>query len=143
MLPTPAQLVDSVSSGGIGNVAARDVADGEVALLTLNGEGMIRDCDHGGEAIFGYRRSELTWRPISMLLPELAEFELVQGGQANARLRYFCRIGRHFRAVAKDGGGFACEICLNLLDNTGSGRLSLIVRPALAHATAPGNEYGG
>ena len=101
----------------------------QLAVLTIDDRGMVRDCDHGGEALFKYRRSELVWRHVSILLPQLATLDLMQNGQPNPRLRFLCRIGHHLQAVTHDGEHFASEIFVNVLDNkTGQGRLVLIVR---------------
>jgi hypothetical protein len=103
----------------------------EVAVLTLDERGMMRDCNRGGELLFKYRRGELVWRHISMLLPQLANMELLPHGEPNPRLRYFCHIGGQLEAVAQDGEHFACVIYLNLLENAAEhGPLVLIVRPA-------------
>ncbi len=102
----------------------------DMAVLTLDGRGMICDCNRAGENLFKYHRTALVWRAISMLLPELAGVALMESGQPNARLRFLCRIGRQFQAVTQDGESFASSLCLNLLDSAGYGRLSLIVSPA-------------
>lgn len=111
------------------------------ARLTLDGSGMICDCNRAGEVLFGYRRSELVWRPIALLLPDLAEWQLLAGGQPNRKLRFLCRIGRRFHGVTKDGERIACELCLNLIDEKahgGRGGLSLIVTP-VETASNPSN----
>jgi PAS domain-containing protein len=103
----------------------------DTAVLTLDDRGMICDCNRVGELLFKYRRGELVWRHVSMLLPQLADLDLMPDGQPNPRLRFFCRIGGHLQAVAHDGESFACDLFLNVLDNgTGHGRLVLLVRPA-------------
>jgi PAS domain-containing protein len=125
---TQTAAANAASVGGRSNIA---VGTGEdVASLTLDDRGMVCDCNGAVEELFKYRRSELVWRHVSMLLPQLAELELMQNGQPNPRMRFLCRIGHRFQAVAQDGGRFASELFLNLLDNTGHSRLSLIVRPA-------------
>ena len=101
----------------------------DVAALTLDARGMIRYCNHAGESLFRYRRNELVWRHVSMLLPELAGVELLQGGEINSRLRFLYHIGRPFRALTQKGEGFDGELFLNVLDDSGGGRLSLILRP--------------
>ena len=101
----------------------------DVAALTLDDRGMVCDCNRAGETLFRYARSELVWRHVSMLLPQLAGLEMMANGEPNPRLRFLCRIGRKFHAVTRDGRRFASELFLSLLDNKGHGRLSLIVRP--------------
>jgi PAS domain S-box-containing protein len=115
------------TAGGVGAIAAETGED--MAVLVLDSRGMIRDCNRTGETLFGYRRGELAWRHVSMLLPQLAELDLVPNGQPNPHLRFLNRIGRHFEAATRDGERFACALFLNLLDSTGQGRLSLLVRP--------------
>lgn len=116
---------------------------GSEAVLTLDGRGMIRDCNRAGEQLFKYRRSELVWRAVSLLLPELAELELMQGGQPNPRLRYLCRIGRQFQVMTQAGECFRSVLCLNLIDSRGHGRLSLIVRAAEVAASAGSQRAQG
>ena len=101
-----------------------------MATMTLDERGMIRDCNRASEALFEYRRSELVWRHVSLLLPQLADLELMQNGQPNPRLRFLCHTGRHFQAVTQNGAHFASRIFLNFLNSSQQGGLSLIVRPA-------------
>ena len=106
----------------------------EAAFLMLDGDGFIRDCDAAAEDLFKYRRSELVGQQISLLLPELAGFNLLEKGQPNPHLRHRCRIGREFRAVAKDGQAFVGKLCLNLLDGSGHARLTLVFCPTAVAA---------
>lgn len=128
--PTQAQgpAAGAHADGGYKVIAAVPAED--MAALMLNDRGMIRDCNRLGEALFRYRRSELVWRHVSMLLPQLTELDLLQNGQPNPRLRFLCRIGRQFLAVTRDGEQFASTLFLNLLGSMGQPGLSLIVRPA-------------
>jgi PAS domain S-box-containing protein len=102
----------------------------ETAALTLDGEGFIHDCNASGEKFFKYRRCELLGLKISTLLPELGNFELMGKGHPNPRLHFLCRTGRRFLALTKDGGHVPCALYLNLLDNAGKARLTLLVREA-------------
>ena len=101
----------------------------DVAVLTLDGGGIIRDCDTAGEYLFKYRRNELKGQQVSMLLPDLAGVPVVEHGQPNPRLRHLSRAGHQFCTVTKDGERFGSELYLNLLDNTGEARLTLLVCP--------------
>lgn len=111
---------------GGGGAAVED----DVAALTVDARGMIRYCNRAGESLFKYRRSELAWRHVSLLLPELADVDLLENGEVNSRLRFLYHIGRPFRALTQQGERFDGELFLNVLDSSGGGRLSLIVRPS-------------
>ena len=118
----------SATNGWRGAIPAG--GESSVAALRIDATGMVCDCNRASEALFKYRRSELVWRPVSMLLPQLADWELVQNGQPNPHLKFLCRISRRFQAVTRDGKHFATELFFNLLNSAGRGGLSLIVRPA-------------
>jgi hypothetical protein len=128
-----AMLIESSAkqaiSGGV-HAVRKTTADNAAVALTLDSGGTIRDCSGDSETLFNYRRDELLERHVSLLLPELETLELVRDGEANPRLRFQCRIGCHFAAVKRNGEHFASALFLNFLDNSGDGRLSLIVRPA-------------
>jgi hypothetical protein len=109
----------------------------EALALTLDNSGTIRDCGGPSEKLFQFRRDELIARHVSLLLPELQALELILDGEANPRLRYQCRIGRHFMAVTRDGEHFASKLFFNILDRSGNGRLTLIIRPTEAARLAP------
>jgi PAS domain-containing protein len=98
------------------------------AVLTLDDAGTICDCNGEGEALFQYRRDELIGQHVSLLLPQLAELELMQGGHVNPHLRVRCRFGCHFQAVTRDDERFAIDLFLNMLGSGGHNRLSVIVR---------------
>ena len=55
----------------------------ELAVLTLDGRGMICDCNYAGEALFGYLLSELVWRHVALLLPQFGKLKLMREGQIN------------------------------------------------------------
>jgi len=105
-------------------------SDDAVAALTLDERGVIRDCDHAVEALFGYRRSEVVWRHVSMLLPQLAGIDMAQAGEPTSNLRFLCRIGGRFQALRRSGEHMACDIFLNDLRNPGMRNLRMIVRRA-------------
>ena len=121
----------SPAGGGVrATRRAINTAGEDVAALTLDDSGMICDCNGASEALFKYRRSDVVRQHVSMLLPQLAELDVMQNGEVNPRLRFLCHIGRSFQAVAQDGQRFAGELFLNVLDNMARGHVSLLVRPA-------------
>ena len=130
MLANTAEVPDigAVTSHGSGGAMAGAAED--MAILMLDEGGVICDCNRASETLFNYPRNELVWRHVSMLLPQLAEFDLMPDGQPNPRLRFLSRTGRHYRAETKGGGHFASNLFFNRLESTGHCRMSLIVRPA-------------
>jgi hypothetical protein len=143
--PAANMSANAIEAGGAVTVSPveRDVAvvpgEKDAVTLTLDNLGMIRDCSGPSEAVFKYRRDELIERHVSLLLPELEGLELVRNGEPNHRLHFQCRIGQLFAAVTRDGVRFASKLFFSLLDNTGDGRLSLIVRPA--NPSQPGGVF--
>ncbi len=101
----------------------------DAVALALDSRGFISDSDAACEALFKYCRGEMLGRHISELLPQLQAMDMVLDGQPNAHLRLLSRIGHQFQAVARDGEQFYSELFLNVLDASGGGRLSLLVRP--------------
>jgi hypothetical protein len=131
------QVQSAAGSARMANPRSRipGVAAQVMAGLMLDDLGMIRDCNPESEALFKYRRSHLVSQHVSLLLPQLAELELIQKGQPNVRLSFLSRIGHHFQATPRKGERLACKLFFNVLDSTGHGQMLLIVRPV---ETAPG-----
>jgi PAS domain-containing protein len=98
------------------------------AALMLDESGIIRDCERGVEGLFGYKRPELVWRHVSLLLPQLAGIPLLKNGEVNHQFCFHCRIGNSFQARAKDGACFGTLLFLNDIGRPGSPKLRLIVR---------------
>ena len=97
----------------------------DLAVLTLNDQGMIRDCSRACEQVFGYPPEELAGRHVSMLLPQLPDTDLVQEGRINSRLAHLCHCAVAFQARRRDGRCFASELFINLL---GSHNVVVLVR---------------
>lgn len=97
----------------------------DLAVLTLNDQGVIRDCSRACEQVFGYPPEELAGRHVSMLLPQLPGTDLVQDGRINARLAHLCHCAVAFQARRRDGRCFASELFINLL---GSHNVVVLVR---------------
>ena len=97
----------------------------DLAVLTLNDQGVIRDCSRACEQVFGYPPEELAGRHVSMLLPQLPDTDLVQEGRINSRLAYLCHCAVAFQARRRDGRCFASELFINLL---GSHNVVILVR---------------
>jgi PAS domain-containing protein len=112
------------------NIKAATEAGEDIVRLTLDNHGLIKDCNRICEVLFKYSRDMLCHRHVSLLVPQLADFALLQDGQINPQLRYLCRIGQQFEAVNHNGERFATELFFNVLDSSGQGQLSLIVRAA-------------
>jgi len=97
----------------------------DLAVLTLNELGVIRDCSQACEQVFGYLPEELAGRHVSMLLPQLPDTDLVQEGRINSRLAHLCHCAFTFQARRRDGRCFASELFINFL---GSHNVVVLVR---------------
>lgn len=127
MMPLPLLQHRPEVHAGLQQPAA--MTDDGVATLMLDERGMIRGCNGAIESLFGYRRSEVVWQHISLLLPQLADTDLVCNGQLNPRLLFLCRVGGYFKAHRRNGERFVSDLFLLNLSNPGSGNLRMIVRP--------------
>lgn len=88
----------------------------DLATLTLNDLGVIRDGSCACEPVFGYSPDELIGRHISILLPQLPDADMVQEGRINSRLAFLCHCAFAFQARRRDGRFFASELFINRLD---------------------------
>jgi len=101
----------------------------EPPALTLDERGMICDCSKTGEKLFGYSRTDLVWKHVSELLPELAEISLVKNGELNQQLGFLSHCGHHFLAINRLGNIFMNELFFVLLDYAGRRTIRMIVQP--------------
>lgn len=120
---------------------ARRAAEFGLPTLTLDEDGVIRDCSLSGEKLFGYRSRELVWQHVSKLFPQLSEVELVKNSRLNPRLGFLCHCGHSFQSRNRDGSVFLSELSFVHLGgrrgDEGRWVLRLIVRPTgsdAAHA---------
>lgn len=101
----------------------------DVLELTLTPQGVICDCVVPYGSWLGYRRSEIVWRHISALLPDLAEIEIMCGEELNPRLRFLSHIGHLFRLVDSDGKPCRGELFIRDTENRGH-ELRAMIFPA-------------
>lgn len=103
------------------------------AVLTLDVNGLIRNCNKAAAKLMKCPTSQLVWQHVSNLLPQLADTELMQNGHINPRLRFLSRIGHRFQ-LAMPGGGLASgRIFFSDLENAGRHNLRLIICPDDRH----------
>ena len=101
---------NTLASGGVADTETIDLV-----VLTLDDQGVIRDCSRACEQVFGYPSNELTGRHVSTLLPQLPNTELVEEGRINSRLAYLCHCAFAFQARRRDGQVFSSELFINRL----------------------------
>lgn len=89
----------------------------DLAVLTLDDRGVIRDCSRDCEPLFGYLPDELLGRSVTTLFPQFPDAELVEEGRINPHLAYLCHCAFAFQARCRDGRCFACEVFINRLDS--------------------------
>jgi PAS domain S-box-containing protein len=100
------------------------------ALLSLDEEGMIVDCDAEAGRLFGYRPLELEGRHISFLLPELARMPVLRDNAVNPRLAFLCHCGKHFTGCRREGWSFPVELFVNRVESAAHEPVLLMLRAA-------------
>lgn len=101
----------------------------DMAVLIVNDHGVIRECNQACEKLFGCLSSDLLWKHISALLPQLADIALMRGRQINPRLHFLTHIGHRFEVIGLGGIHFASRLFINQVENMGRHSLRLIVCP--------------
>lgn len=101
----------------------------DFAALIMDERGMILECNCAAEKLFGYPASELIWRHVSLLLPQLEEGSLVKDGRINPRLSFMCHCGHLFQALDRQCNLFFSELHLFELNNLGKRTLRAILCP--------------
>lgn len=108
-------------------VGPTEIGPPDAATIALDDKGLIRDCCSTCEQVFGYLRSELLGRHISLLVPKLEGTELVKRNQINARLAYLCHCAIPFKTKRRDGNSFASQLFLHRQDGARPG-VRMIIR---------------
>ncbi len=106
------------------------VDEDDFAELTLNDNGMIRDCNKAVERLFGYPPGKLLWQHVSVVLPQLAGVTLINGGEINPRLHFLAHIGHRFEMVGLGGMRCAVMIFLNIFETRGRHDVRVTLCPA-------------
>lgn len=99
------------------------------AVLTLDEEGRICDCNAAAAQLLDCSPGRVAWRHISTIVPQFAETTLVQGGIINPNLRFLSHIGYQFDLVGLGGVHMACALFFNEVEDFGRHCLRLIIRP--------------
>jgi len=107
--------------------------DEVLAMLTLDGEGHILQCNGAMTDLSGYTQRELCSRHVSSIFPGLMYLHLLDEHGINPKLRYLCLAGFPFRLRRQDSGWSLCRMRLMDLDGTSApGQLRIMVSPAPA-----------
>jgi len=101
----------------------------EPPALTLDERGMICDCSEAAEKLFGYSLMDLVWQPVSKLLPELKEIQLVKNGRFNSQLDFLSRCGQPFLAINRLGNIFMNNLHFVLVNYAGKYTVRVILQP--------------
>lgn len=99
------------------------------AVLTLDDNGTICECNKAAAMLLDCEPSKLTWQHISAIFPQFAETALMQRGMINPNLRFLSHIGYQFELVGLSGVHIACALFFNEVEDFGRHCLRLIIRP--------------
>ncbi len=98
-------------------------------VLTLLENGMILNCNQAGASLLGCDPSNLTWQPVSRLLPQLADMALVVDDKINPYLKFLSVVGHRYEVVAINGKHFACELFFSEVEEFGRHCLRVVMLP--------------
>lgn len=101
----------------------------EFAILWINSEGLIEDCNPALESLTGYPDGELVSQPVSAVLPQLSISYLFQDGSVNPLLDFLTRIGHHFQALKRNGEAFDAEVHFMQVLSGSATTVKLLVKP--------------
>lgn len=101
----------------------------ELALLTLDENGIIKECNKAGAELLGCAANKLTWLNISKFLPRLGEVALLQGERVNPYLRFLSRVGHQFELIGMGGVHLTSQLFFNEAENQNPHYLRIIIQP--------------
>lgn len=123
------QHLDSPEQG-VGDDTSYTSAVDDLAVLTLDENGMIKECNKAGADLLGCAASKLTWLNVSKFLPRLGEVALLEGERVNPYLRFLSRAGHQFEFIAMGGAHFTSQLFFNEAENQNPHYLRVIIQPA-------------
>lgn len=100
-----------------------------MAELMINSNGIIHGCNKTFEKLFGYMSSDILWKPVSVLLPQLADIKLITGEELNPRLRFLMHVGHQFEVIGLGGIHTASQLFINEVENFGRHYWRIIICP--------------
>jgi PAS domain S-box-containing protein len=87
----------------------------DLAMLAVDDDGRVLECNLTCEQRYGYRKDELEGRHIATLFPELRGFELVVDERINSKLAFLCQSSIPFQARHRNGDTLSSELFINRL----------------------------
>lgn len=87
----------------------------DLAMLAVDDDGRILECNLTCERRYGYRKDELEGHHIATLFPELRGFELVVDERINSKLAFLCQSSIPFQARHRSGDALPSELFINRL----------------------------
>jgi len=127
MLAASVALIETATT--ITGKYARAAAMDPLAVVTLTDRGMIKECSQALGKLLGYQPSKLIWKHISLLLPDLADIQLIKGGQINPRLHFLSRVGHRFQVSVPGAARLASNLFFVLVESSGRCDMRIIISP--------------
>lgn len=124
---------DGLEHSGLGELKLVNT-ENELAVLMLDDNGVIRDCNAASARLLGCASSALIWLHISKFLPQLNDFNLIDGEKVNPHLRFLTRIGHQFEVITISGTHFFSAVFFNDVEDFGHHCLRIIFQPVISQA---------
>lgn len=107
----------------------RFLLDSDEAALTVLENGLIINCNKAGADLLGCDTDQLIWKPISSLLPQLADLALAQDKELNPYLHFLSLVGHRFEVIASNGAHFASELFFSEVEALGRRCVRIVMQP--------------
>lgn len=99
-----------------------------ICTFWVDEHGHILECCESVPMRFGYTDKELKGHPISLVLPRLAELQLMRNGSVNPRLYFLSHLGVAFQLIDREGQAHSCQMFVNQVTLPTGRALAVIVR---------------
>ncbi|CAG0961988.1 hypothetical protein MTYP_00781 [Methylophilaceae bacterium] len=101
--------------------------EAQVAILWLDDNGFVRDCNMTAIKLLGCHPADKTLRHISTFLPQLRNMELLQDSHLNPYLRYVAHVGHQFEVLTASGARLCGELFFSEVERPAPHALRLII----------------
>jgi len=103
--------------------------------IEMDESGLIQNCSDQCEPVFGFKREELLFRHISVVIRLFSSIPPITGGRLNSHIDFICHCDMPFEVRKKGDNGFLlCRLNIVTRQHPQIARFKLLVNPLLEAA---------